>query len=152
MRRHLLWLLLCANLGVQSLSAHYIHPFLLCGNERAQWNMTIERGSMLLTAICIVRQTEEGVVGSVVNEFGLRAFDFLCKNNKVKVFNVMPMMNRWYIRKVLCSDLKVLTADRDIKLGRKRKLDLHLPDSMTLYDNRYGITYHFEQLADKTDP
>ena len=114
--------------------------------------MTIERGSMLLTAICIVRQTEEGVVGSVVNEFGLRAFDFFCKNNKVKVFNVMPMMNRWYIRKVLCSDLKVLTADRDIKLGRKRKLDLHLPDSMTLYDNRYGITYHFEQLADKTDP
>lgn len=114
--------------------------------------MTLERGSMLLTAICIVRQTDEGVVGTVVNEFGLRAFDFTCKNNKVKVFNVMPMMDKWYIRKVLRTDLKVLTADHEVKLGRKRKLDLHLPDSMTLHDTRFGITYHFEQLIDKTAP
>lgn len=133
------------------MTAQNVHPFLLSGNERAQWNMTLQRGTMVLTAICIARQTDEGMVGTVVNEFGLRAFDFSCKKNKVKVFNVMPMMNKWYIRKVLRADLKVLAADCDVKLGRKRKLDLHLPDSMTLHDNRYGISYHFEKLTNQTD-
>lgn len=107
---------------------------------------------MTLTAICIVRKTDAGLVGTVVNEFGLRAFDFECKNNKVKVFNVMKPMDRWYIRKVLRADLKVLAADKDVKLGRKRSLDLHLPDSMTLHDRRYGITYSFEQLPEQTAP
>ena len=130
-----------------SLTAHAQHryPLLLSGEERASWNFTLERGTMTLTGICMARQTEEGVVGSVVNEFGIHFFDFTCKDNRVKVSHVFPAMNKWYIRRVLRKDMRLLTSDSALKPGR-RQLTVCQPDSITLHDQKSRITYRFERL------
>lgn len=101
---------------------------------------------MTATGICIVGKTPSGVVGTVVNEFGIQMFDFTAEGDKVKVSNVFPQMNKWYIRRVLRNDLRVLVADQPVKLG-KRVLQVNLPDSISLLDKKYRITYRFERLT-----
>ena len=128
-----------------AVSAQTSYPLLLAGEERASWNFSLERGTTTVTGICMARQTEDGLVGSVVNEFGIHFFDFVCQNNRVKVRNVFAPMNKWYIRRVLRSDLRLLAADKATKLGR-RQLNISLPDSLSLRNNKHGITYRFERL------
>lgn len=144
MTRHLLWIsLLClCRVSVQAQS----YPLLLNGEERASWNFTLERGTMTVTGICLTRQTEQGLVGSVVNEFGIHFFDFTCRNNRVKVSNVFPAMNKWYIRRVLRNDLKLLTANTPQSIGRRRQLTVNQPDSITLINHKRHLTYRFERL------
>lgn len=145
MTRHLLWisLLLCfCRLSANAQS----YPLLLDGEERATWNFTLERGTMTITGICMARQTEQGLVGAVVNEFGIHFFDFTCQDKRVKVSNVFPAMNKWYIRRVLRSDLKLLAANKQLSSGRRRQLLVNQPDSITLINNRHRITYRFERL------
>ena len=98
-----------------------------------------------MTGICITRQTEQGLVGTVINEFGLHFFDFTCQNNRVKVSNVFPAMNKWYIRRVLRSDLRLLAANKPLT-ARRRYTKVYLPDSLSLQDKKFGITYRFEQM------
>jgi len=101
---------------------------------------------MTITGICLTRQTAQGLVGSVVNEFGIHFFDFTCTNDRVKVSNVFAAMDKWYIRRVLKSDLRLLAASKARKTGRRRTLNLGLPDSLSLHNKKYGITYRFERL------
>ncbi|MCR4995279.1 MAG: hypothetical protein K6A32_07915 [Bacteroidales bacterium] len=146
MRRHLLWISLCLCLCSPIVRAQVTYPLLLSGEERATWNFTLERGTMVITGICLARQTEQGLVGSVVNEFGIHFFDFTCTDDRVKVSNVFSAMDKWYIRRVLKKDLRLLAASKAYKTGRRRSLSLALPDSMSLQNNKYGITYRFERL------
>lgn len=142
---YLIWISLLLLLTVFPVSAQNSYPLLLSGEERTSWNFTLERGSMMITGICMARQTEDGVKGAVVNEFGVHFFDFVCRNNKVKVSNVFPHMNKWYIRRVLRNDLRLLTANSALKPGR-RLLTANQPDSLSLHNKKYGITYRFERL------
>ena len=145
MIRYLHWINLLLFVCCLSANAQNSYPLLLSGEERAQWYFTLERGNMTITGICMARQTENGLVGSVVNEFGIHFFDFTCQNNRVKVRNVFPVMNKWYIRRVLRSDLRLLAADTALKPGR-RHLTISQPDSLSLQNKKYGITYSFERL------
>lgn len=145
MTRHLLWISLLLCLCRVSANAQS-YPLLLNGAERASWNFTLERGTMTVTGICLARQTEQGLVGSVINEFGIHFFDFTCRDNRVKVSNVFAAMDKWYIRRVLRNDLRLLVADSSLKVGRRRQLDIWQPDSLQLQNRRYGITYRFERL------
>ena len=124
------------------------YPLLLAGSDHARWNFTLERGTLSLTGICLVRQTEEGLAGSVVNEFGIRAFDFTCRHDKVRIMNVLPQMNRWYIRRLLRADLRILAASKVIDPGRRRQLACHQPDSLLLSNLKYHINYRFERIKE----
>lgn len=93
----------------------------------------------------MARQTESGIVGSVVNEFGIHYFDFTSVNNRVKVSNVFPAMDKWYIRRMLRNDLRLLTADLALKPGR-RQLTICQPDSIMLHNDKHHITYGFERM------
>ena len=91
---------------------------------------------MTLTGICVVKRTDAGIVGSVVNEFGLHAFDMVEKGRKLKVKNVMSMMDKWYIRRVLKKDLV--------------QLMLRLQQGQYCYKNeRQHITYQFTPIANE---
>lgn len=148
MRRLLLLISLYCAIGPYSSYAQDAYPLLLAGGESARWNISLEHGKMTLTGICLVRQTEHGLVGSVINEFGFRAFDFTYQRGKMKILNVMTKMNRWYIRRLLRTDLRILAADSPVDIGRKRTLETHLPDSMTLCNHRHNVCYRFERIKD----
>jgi len=137
----------CA-LALPNATAQTDYPLLLAGSDHARWNFTLERGTLSLTGICLVRQTDEGLVGSVVNEFGIRAFDFTCCGDKVRVMNVLPQMNKWYIRRLLRADLRLLAADKAVEPGKRRQLSSYLPDSLLLNNLKYHINYRFERIKE----
>ena len=63
-----------------------------------------------VSGICLVRMEGDRGVMSVVNEFGVKAFDAVCPGAKgrVKLPYVMAPLDKWYIRRVLAKDLSVL--------------------------------------------
>lgn len=88
-----------------------------------------------VSGICILHRDGDIIHGSLFNEFGITALDFTYRleKKKVKLHTVMPMMNKWYIRKVLKKDL--------------RQLMTGLQNGETTWkDERYHIEYQLTPL------
>jgi len=104
----------------------------------------------VVTAMCIVQvNADNDIVGTVLNEFGVKFFDFTYNGKKAKVHNVLPEMNKWYIRYVLRRDFKLFCKHfRDGGSIEQSKCTLeHLPDgTIVLSDNKYKIKYTFTAL------
>ena len=90
-------MLLAASMFVQNASAQ---------SENMQYGMVMTARGHEVTGICVIESGQGGsLVGSVVNEFGVKAFDFIYDKGKTKVLNVIKPLNKWYIRRVLRRDL-----------------------------------------------
>ena len=91
-----------------------------------------------VSGICMLREGDS-VKGSLFNEFGITALDFTycLRKQKIKLHSVMPMMDKWYIRRVLKKDLRQLMA--------------RLQQGETQYQNeRRHITYQLTPAHDTT--
>lgn len=75
-----------------------------------------------LSGIMVVKMSGDTLRGTVLNEFGVRAFDIECLpgRNKAKISNVIKPMNKWYIRRTLSKDIyRLLQSDRaELNTGR----------------------------------
>lgn len=122
------------------------------GRQHYQVNITA-RGAEL-SGVCIIKTDDEGSRGAVVNEFGIHALDFTLSPNrkKVKLLNVMPAMNRWYIKRVVRADLKFLFAATPERMQKgKRQVSVEPDGTVTLVNSRYGLKYSFLEIEDKDD-
>ena len=74
---------------------------------KVKCNATIEMKKGYVSGICMLVNDGGVVRGSLFNEFGISALDFAYypESDKVKLGDVMKMLNRWYIKKVLKRDL-----------------------------------------------
>ncbi len=93
-----------------------------------------------VSGVCIMYNDGQDVKGSIFNEFGISAIDFSYNiaKDKVKLLNVMSMLNKWYIKKLLKSDL--------------RKLLHQLQQGNGTYRNgKYKIEYKFTTLTDDSE-
>ena len=61
-----------------------------------------------ITGICILKQINGEWKGTVINEFGLKAFDFVSTPEKCELINVLPFIDKWYIKKVIASDIQFI--------------------------------------------
>lgn len=111
--------------------------------ERMRYTVYIEMPRAYISGIGILKNDGETLTGSIFNEFGVSALDFTYapQRRKVRLLSVMPMLDKWYIRKTLRSDLRLL-LDR-------------LSSGETTYTNaKRHITYRFtpmEAAADEED-
>jgi hypothetical protein len=66
--------------------------------------------NMYVSGVCILIRQTDGVKGCLFNEFGITLLDFYydAKRDNVKLHSVMKKMDKWYIRRVLRSDLRAL--------------------------------------------
>ena len=126
--------------------------FLLPLEGRQQYAMTLSARGAELTGICVMKYDGEGYRGAVVNEFGIHALDFTLSSNrrKVKLLNVMPAMNRWYIRKVVRKDLQLLfsAAESPLVKGR-RTVTTEADGTVVLTDGRYHLKYSLRKIEDQ---
>lgn len=71
---------------------------------RKSFEILTDKGAV--TGILIIRKEDDGrILGSMINEFGVSAIDFICNDGKVKLTNVIGFLDKWYIRKVLATDI-----------------------------------------------
>lgn len=103
-----------------------------------------------ITALCAMRvNSDDDIMGTVMNEFGARFFDFVFDGTKVKIMNVFPAMNKWYIRYVLRKDFGFFCSNFRKKIGvKKAKLNFELAADgrIIVTDSRYKMKYTFSNL------
>ena len=141
--------LLLSSLLLLAVVALHAEGWLLPLSERQQYSVAIEARGAELTGVCIVKTDAEGSRGAIVNEFGFHALDFTLSadRRKVKLLNVMPVMNRWYVRKVVRKDLKYLfSATESPQAKGPRKVESEADGSVTLENTRYKLKYSFKPI------
>lgn len=102
-----------------------------------------------VSGVCLIRMEGDRGAMSVVNEFGIKAFDAVCPGprGRVKLSNVMPLLDKWYIRRVLAKDMSVLFRPTR-RLPRRRTLERREDGTLVLANKRFKITYRLKPLED----
>ena len=106
--------------------------------ERARYSAYIELPKGYVSGICMLQHEGTVIKGCLFNEFGITAlsFSYNLSKQKIKLHDVLPMLNKWYIRKVLKKDLRQVIAA--LQRGES-----------TYRNERRGITYHFEYETER---
>lgn len=131
-------------------AADYLLP--LAG--RQQYQVAIEVRGVCLTGVCIVLTDDEGCRGAIVNEFGFHALDFTLTTNraKVKLLNVMPNLNRWYIKRVVRTDLRFLfNATQDGQQKGRRTVTTEPDGTVTLVNDKYNLKYSLKRIDETSE-
>ena len=131
------------------------HAFTLPLGETVKMSLVIDTPKASISGICLMQREEQKVVGTVVNEFGIKAFDFEVDANarKVKLLNTIAFLNKWYIRRTIASDLKFLffaTLIDGKAVAGKREI-VATSGSVTLYNRRRNLIYMFSPLIDNNN-
>lgn len=105
-----------------------------------------------VTGICVMRRDSSGGALSLVNEFGIKAFDaaYSDRAKRVKLLNVIGFLDKRYIRRVIEKDL-VLLFDPDGGRGRKRSVAVSGDSLIVLTNRRTKTTYKLEPIDNVTE-
>ncbi len=121
--------------------------------QRSEYAVTLEFRQMHFTGISIMKKADSVLVGSLLNEFGIRAFDFHYDpvRRRVKLENMTSFIDRWYIRKILRRDLTILFSN-DGSLSpfvvHRRRIEVPETSVLVLTNMKYQVRYRFSQLND----
>lgn len=113
--------------------------------------VAVEMRGADLSGILIVKKREGVMVGTLVNEFGIKAFDFELNSNvkgrlgsgkRVKLIDVVKFMDRWYIRRVLRRDIDYMLSFPNVQrdCGIEVAVDGR---NVIVKDLKYRINYTF---------
>ena len=108
--------------------------------DKVRSSAMIEMPKGYVSGICVMYNDGTSVKASIFNEFGISAIDFVYnpQKDKVKLVSVIKMLNKWYIRKLLKSDLRKVMHCLQQGNGEYR-------------NERYKIDYKFSPLKDETE-
>jgi len=124
------------------------------------------RGSHI-TGICMLRKSDEGWRGTLINEFGVKAFDFIVSPQKCELLNTISMMNKWYIRRTIADDLhflfeidnpdvsfqkKTTRSEQDgtlvISMKKEKTITRNPDNSLTLHNLKRKIVYSLNKISE----
>ena len=135
MRRFLLLIsLLLVTAATSAASSGDGYLFSFDEGETSRYTVAITFKNASFSGICVVKRMDGIVAGSVVNEFGIRAFDFKMSGNRrrIKLLNAMKPLDKYLIRKAIAHDLKRLfrakTTDEYISVDDGGTIVMQCPD------------------------
>jgi hypothetical protein len=124
-----------------------------------EYHLTMQVRGHEITGICMMNQsTDHGIMGTVISEFGMKAFDFIYDNGKVQLLNIVAFLDKWYIRKVLKKDLAFILSQMDecgmwnVECGMRnvekkpRKILFKPNGEVEVINSRYKIYYSFTPM------
>lgn len=118
-----------------------------------QYNLLLQVRGNDLSGICVMKMVSPTeMVGTVINEFGLTAFDFEYKEGKTKLSNLPPFLDKWYIRKILRKDLSFFFANFLLQQNTKkhsRELIFSPDGEIILTNDRFKIKYTFTPIIEE---
>ena len=118
-----------------------------------QYDLLLEVGTQQLSGICMMKmKSPTEIIGTVINEFGLTAFDFEYNGKKTKLSNLPPFLDKWYIRKVLQADMSFFFSKLPLQLDalkRSRQITFSPDGEVNLINIRFKIKYTFTPIKDE---
>lgn len=123
---------------VLSVSAQKLYPSE--AGQKVKCSAMIEMPKGYVSGVCMMYNDGQEVKGSIFNEFGISAIDFSYNiaKDKVKLHDVISMLNKWYIKKLLKSDLRKVLHQLQQGNGEYR-------------NEKYKIDYKFSTLKDDSE-
>jgi hypothetical protein len=134
--------------------------------EKVTLRMDIQIRKQHFSGLCILKKTDNKLKGTVINEFGAKAFDFTVDGIECKLLNINSMLDKKPVRKTIEDDLYFLfEADNNtasfyteeerfeqysmLIVNYKRKQIVKEPDgTVTLSNLKYGIKYKFRRITE----
>ena len=151
MHRFLLCISLLTLLHMLPLQAqHYV---LGLDSTRSDLRISINMRGTQLTGILIIVHDDTGELrGTMVNEFGVRLFDFSAPNRlrRTRLHHMMGAMNKRYVRHIVASDLTHLLRATNESCGHIVRHHTTSTDSsglITLTNLRHNITYTLRPIT-----
>lgn len=120
----------------------------LSPDSTTSYSMIFEFRKYNVSGLCVLRDDRQTVSGSCVNEFGIKIFDFKYdkRKSKVKLTDVFKAMDKWYIKRIVGSDLAILLRKGNTERQlRKHTLQISV-DSVILTNQKYKLRYKFIPL------
>lgn len=116
-----------------------------------EYHIIINARGNEITGLCIMNvYTDNTIMGTIINEFGTKIFDFsYSSKKKVKIKNVIAPINKWYIRRVLKSDLAfILTNIRQSNnvIEKKRRFTVLPNGDISVSNDKYKIYYNLNKM------
>lgn len=108
--------------------------------DKVVLNTMIEMPRGHISGICILLREGSQIKGSLFNEFGISALDFIydADKDKVKITAAMAFIDKWYIKRVLRKDLRLVLCG--LEQGQ-----------CTYTNSKRNIVYQFSMLDDETE-
>jgi hypothetical protein len=101
-----------------------------------------------VTGILIVKYMDGEWRGSLMNEFGLKAFDIVASEKKCRLQHVVPFLDKWYIRRTLERDFIYLFRDAPKgKTVKNKRLMQTGEGAFVLKNEARRIEYSFRTFA-----
>jgi hypothetical protein len=141
-------LLLVSCVSIRDTSTNSNHP-LLDKEKTSRYQLFAKINQVEISGIMILKYTEGAWQGSLVNEFGVKAFDLVAPKGKCRLQNILPFLDKWYIRRTIASDLAFLFWETGQGKPGKGKSMERLPDGTLLLKNeKHHITYLFQPFEE----
>jgi len=142
MRKYLLlisiFLLSLASLTVQAQDSLIVQQAPLSDSIgcKTKYATTIELSKGYLSGITIMVREADVYHGVLFNEFGITALEFTYQpqTKKVELIEVIAMLDKWYIRRVLKNDLQHVMENL-------------MKGNPTYKDEKYHISYKFSVMS-----
>lgn len=118
--------------------------------EVVRYNSMISFRGNGVSGICLLKANETGLVGSIVNEFGIKAMDFTYdkEKGKVKLLNVVKFLDKWYIRKIVKADLSCMLRASESQAQKHRNITVGQDGTLALENTKYHITYNLTPIEE----
>lgn len=109
--------------------------------SKAKYTAVIELPKGYLSGISVIVREPDVYHGVLFNEFGITALEFTYhpRTGKVDLIEVIPMLDKWYVRRVLKSDLQ-------------RVMENLLHGISVYKDEKYHVSYSFSLMKDEVEP
>ena len=122
-----------------------------CVVDSWEYNILIQARGNNVTGLCLMNlYPDSSIIGTVVNDFGVKVLDFTYAKGKARVMNVFGPINKWYIRRVLRGDFAFILANlrrgEDV-VAKKRRLTIMPNGDIQVANERYKINYVFSQIS-----
>lgn len=133
----MLWLLV----GTSVIKAQDMEP----EDTVSRYSVQIDIRNAYISGVCIMRREPQQVTASIVNEFGVSALTYRYDRakQKVKILSIMKKMDRWYVKRMLRKDLKVVM--QQLLNGDEATEDR----SVTYENKKYKIKYNYTPLTNE---
>lgn len=118
--------------------------------QRWRYAFEITTPKAAITGIMIVKETDNEILGSMFNEFGVSAIEFRYdkKKDKIKLVNVIGFLNKWYIRMTLKKDIRLslhILFDIPYK-PNKNYVITDIENGCKLANKKRKLTYTFNRI------
>jgi hypothetical protein len=115
----------------------------------SKYRVLIKANQAEISGIMVVKFIHNEWRGSLINEFGIKAFDFVAPRGRCKLQNTIPFLNKWYIRKTVEDDFAFLfwnAASKKIMKGKR--LEQSSDDKFVLKNEKRAIEYSFQSIEE----